>query len=133
MTALKRVAFIGIGNMGAPMAGHLVAAGFDVIVYDARPATVELFVGRSGGTAASSIAEAARGADAVITRLPNDKIVREVIVGNGGAAGVLERGAVVIDMSTSDPAATRALGEALTARAIAVVDAPVMGGVVFAK
>jgi 3-hydroxyisobutyrate dehydrogenase len=130
---IKKVAFIGIGNMGAPMAGHLVKAGFDVTVYDARPETVELFVERFGGKAASSIADAARGADAVITMLPNDKIVREVITGEAGAASVLGTGAVVIDMSTSDPTATRSLAEALAPKAIALVDAPVMGGVVFAK
>jgi 3-hydroxyisobutyrate dehydrogenase len=130
---IKKVAFIGIGNMGAPMAGHLVKAGFDVMVYDARPETVELFVQRFGGKAGSSIADAARGADAVITMLPNDAIVREVIAGEGGAAGVLGKGAVVIDMSTSDPTATRSLAEALAPKGIALVDAPVMGGVVFAK
>ena len=130
---IRRVGFIGIGNMGAPMAGHLVKAGFDVTVYDARPETVELFVGRSGGRGVASIAEAARGADAVITMLPNDAIVREVILGETGAASALECGAIVIDMSTSDPTATRALSEALAGKGIAVVDAPVMGGVVFAK
>jgi 3-hydroxyisobutyrate dehydrogenase len=119
--------------MGAPMAGHLVKAGFDVMVYDARPETVELFVERFGGKAASSIADAARGADAVLTMLPNDAIVREVIAGEGGAASVLASGAVVIDMSTSDPTATRSLAEALAPKGIALVDAPVMGGVVFAK
>jgi 3-hydroxyisobutyrate dehydrogenase len=130
---IDRVTFIGIGNMGAPMAGHLVKAGFDVTVYDSRPETVELFVGRVGGKAAASLAEAARGADAVITMLPNDGIVREVILGEGGAASVLARGAVVIDMSTSNPTATHALSEALAPSGMAVVDAPVMGGVVFAK
>jgi 3-hydroxyisobutyrate dehydrogenase len=119
--------------MGAPMAGHLVKAGVDVTVYDARPETVELFVERFGGKAASSIADAARGADAVITMLPNDKIVREVIAGDAGAASVLGKGAVVIDMSTSDPTATRSLAEDLAPKGIALVDAPVMGGVVFAK
>ena len=133
MSAVRKIAFIGIGNMGAPMAGHLVKAGFDVTVYDARAETVELFVGRSGAKGASSAAEAARGADAVITMLPNDKIVREVIAADGGAASVLSSGAVVIDMSTSDPTATRSLAETLADRGIAVVDAPVMGGVVFAK
>ena len=130
---LRKLAFIGIGNMGAPMAGHLVKAGFDVTVYDARPETVELFVERSGCKGAASAAEAARAADAVITMLPNDAIVREVVLGETGAASVLGRGAVVVDMSTSDPTATRALSEALAPRGITVVDAPVMGGVVFAK
>jgi 3-hydroxyisobutyrate dehydrogenase len=131
--SLEKIAFIGIGNMGAPMAGHLVKAGFDVTVYDARPEAVELFVARAGGKAASSVADAARGADAVITMLPNDRIVREVIAGEGGAADMLANGAVVIDMGTSDPTATRSLAEDLAPKRIALVDAPVMGGVVFAK
>jgi 3-hydroxyisobutyrate dehydrogenase len=131
--AIKKVAFIGIGNMGAPMAGHLVKAGFHVTVYDARPETVALFVERTGAKGAASVADAARGADAVITMLPNDAIVRKVIAGQNGAASVLASGAVVIDMSTSDPTATRSLAEDLARRGISLVDAPVMGGVVFAK
>lgn len=130
---LKKVGFIGIGNMGGPMAAHLVQAGFDVTVYDIRPETVSLFVERHGGTGAESLQALARGAEAVITMLPNDRIVREVMLAEDGVAGALAQGAVVIDMSTSDPIATRALSEALNPRGLAVVDAPVMGGVVFAK
>ncbi|MCC7485499.1 MAG: NAD(P)-dependent oxidoreductase [Burkholderiales bacterium] len=135
MTTIKSIGFIGIGNMGNPMAGHLVKAGFDVTVYDARPETVEIFTGQHGGRGARSLREAVAGADAVITMLPDDKVVREVILGegHGGAAAWLAPGAIVIDMGTSAPIATRALGDALKARAVAVVDAPVMGGVVFAK
>ncbi|MGZ5151315.1 MAG: NAD(P)-dependent oxidoreductase [Burkholderiales bacterium] len=130
---ITRVGFIGVGNMGAPMASHLVKAGFDLTVYDTRPETVLLFVERYGGCAAQSLQQLAHGVDAVITMLPDDKIVREVILGDRGVAAVLERGATVIDMSTSDPLATRSLSEALKPRGISVIDAPVMGGVVFAK
>ena len=130
---IKRVGFIGIGNMGAPMAAHLVQAGFDVALYDIRPEAVSIFVERHGGTAAQSLAQLARHAQAVITMLPNDKVVREVILGEQGVADALSRSAVVVDMSTSDPLATRSLAEALSPRGIAVVDAPVMGGVMFAK
>ena len=135
MKPIRKVGFIGIGNMGNPMAGHLVKAGFEVTVYDARPETVEIFVGQHGGKAAKSLEETGAGADAIITMLPDDKIVRKVVLGDGseGAAAVLRRGAVVIDMSTSDPLGTRSLAEALQPRGIEVVDAPVMGGVVFAK
>jgi 3-hydroxyisobutyrate dehydrogenase len=80
--------------------------------------------------------DAAHGADAVITMLPDDKIVRNVVLGEGSenciAAG-LARGGVVIDMSTCNPTATRSLAEALKPRGIDVVDAPVMGGVIFAR
>ena len=130
---IKKVGFIGIGNMGEPMAAHLVQAGFEVAVYDVRPEAVSIFVERHGGTGAESLTQLARGCDAVITMLPSHKIVREVILGGDGVAAALPKGALVIDMSTSDPVATRALGEALKPRGIPLVDAPVMGGVVFAK
>jgi len=130
---IKKVGFVGIGNMGAPMAAHLVAAGFDVTVFDVRPEAVSIFVERHGGRAAQSLEALARGAEAVITMLPNYEIVRDVVLGDGGVASALAKGGVVIDMSTSDPVATRSLAQALEPRCIAVVDAPVMGGVVFAK
>jgi len=136
MSAIKKVGFIGIGNMGSPMAGHLVKKGFDVTVYDIRPEMVKAFVSQHGGKAAASLVNAAHGMDVVITMLPDDKVVRKVVLGEGSencvAAG-LARGAVVMDMSTCNPSATRSLAETLAPRGIAVVDAPVMGGVVFAK
>ncbi len=133
MKVIRRIGFIGIGNMGEPMASHLVRAGFDVTVYDSRPETVALFVERHGGRAADSSRDAALEADAVITMLPDHKVVHQVIAGDDGVAFVLSRDAVVIDMSTSDPTATRELARVLAARGIALVDAPVMGGVIFAK
>ena len=136
MNPIKKIGFIGIGNMGSPMAAHLVRKGFDVTVFDIRPEVTKAFVEQHGGKAAVSPVDAAHGMDAVITMLPDDKIVRKVVLGEGGenciAAG-LARGAVVIDMSTSNPAATRSLAEALKPRGLEVVDAPVMGGVIFAK
>src|SRR5690349_11112114 len=110
---IRKVGFIGIGNMGAPMASHLVRAGFDVTVYDVRLEAVAIFVERHGGLGAESLTDVARNADAVLTMLPNDKIVREVVLGPQGVATVLQEGSVVIDMGTSDPTATRSLAEAL--------------------
>lgn len=135
MTEIRKVGFIGVGNMGNPMAGHVVKAGFDVTVFDIRPETMRAFVAQHGGRAATSLAEVGRGADAVITMLPNDKVVRKAILGDGGegAAAALAAGAVVIDMSTSDPLGTRSLAEALKPRGVEVLDAPVMGGVIFAR
>ena len=135
MTPIRKIGFVGIGNMGNPMAGHLVKAGFDVTVYDIRPETMEIFAGQHGGRGARSLREVAEGADALITMLPNDRIVRQVLLGDStpGAAAMLRRGAVVLDMSTSDPVATRSLAEALQPQGLEVIDAPVMGGVVFAK
>lgn len=133
---IHRIGFVGVGNMGHPMAGHLVKAGFDVTVFDIRSEVAQAFVAQHGGRAARTLAEVADGVDAVITMLPNDKVVRQVVLGDGSencvAAG-LAKGAVVIDMSTSDPTGTRSLAEALASRGVAVIDAPVMGGVVFAK
>jgi 3-hydroxyisobutyrate dehydrogenase len=131
MTAIRKIGFIGVGNMGAPMAGHLVRAGFDVSMFDTRPEAVQAFVARYGGRAVMSLAEAGEGADAIITMLPDGKAVRKAVLGDGVAA-VLERGALVIDMGTCDPTDTRALSVELAPRGIGVIDAPVMGGVVFA-
>jgi 3-hydroxyisobutyrate dehydrogenase len=136
MDPIRKIGFIGVGNMGNPMAGHLVEKGFDVTVFDVRPDVMQSFVAQHGGKAAKSLVDAAHGADAVITMLPDDKVVRKVVLGDGSencvAAG-LAKGAIVIDMSTSNPSATRSLAEALKPRGLDVVDAPVMGGVIFAK
>lgn len=132
MTAIRKIGFIGVGNMGSPMAGHLVRAGFDVSVFDIRPEAARAFVEQHGGRASSSLADLGQGADAIITMLPDGKVVQKAVLGDGVAA-VLERGALVIDMGTCDPTDTRALHAELAPRGIGVIDAPVMGGVVFAK
>jgi len=132
MTAIRKIGFIGLGNMGNPMAGHLVRAGYDVAVFDICPDAVQAFVARYGGRATGSSAEVGQGADAIITMLPDGKVVRNAVLGDGAGA-VLERGSLVIDMGSCDPADTRALHAALAPRGIGVIDAPVMGGTVFAK
>jgi 3-hydroxyisobutyrate dehydrogenase len=133
MTPIKTIAFVGLGNMGVPMAAQLTAKGFALTLYDRRPEAVRAFVAAHGGRAAASLADAARGADAAITMLPDDTVVREVVLGEGGLASALAPGATVIDMGTSDPRATIEIGAELSKRGIRYVDAPVMGGVVFAK
>ena len=136
MTAIRKIGFVGVGNMGNPMAGHLVKAGYDVAVFDARPEAMKAFVAQHGGKSAASLVEVAQQADAVITMLPDDKVVRKVVLGEGSencVAAAIPKGALVVDMSTCNPAATRSLAEALEPRGIGMVDAPVMGGVVFAK
>ncbi|MDB5812777.1 MAG: mmsB [Betaproteobacteria bacterium] len=132
MNPIRKVSFIGVGNMGNAMAGQLVKKGFDVTVYDARAETAQGFVTQHGGRAASTLADAGKGADAVIFMVPDDKVVQQVLF-DDGLADALARGTTVIDMSSSAPAGTVAIGEHLAARDIAYVDAPVMGGVVFAK
>jgi 3-hydroxyisobutyrate dehydrogenase len=117
--AIRSIGFIGIGNMGWPMAANLVKAGFEVAVCD-------VMLGRS----ASSPADAARGADAVITILPTSKQVKEVAA---AIADTLGRDAVLIDMSSGVPGRTREIAEALAPRGVAVIDCPVSGGVARAK
>jgi 3-hydroxyisobutyrate dehydrogenase len=120
--------------MGYPMAGHLAGAGFDLVVADAAAGVAESFVAKHGGAVAVSLKALGESVDAVITMLPTGAIVRQVIAGDGDcAADGLAQGALVIDMSTSNPLDTRSLGEALAARGVAMVDAPVAGGVVFAR
>jgi 3-hydroxyisobutyrate dehydrogenase len=136
MSTIRKIGFVGVGNMGNPMAGHLVKANFDVTVFDARPEAMRAFVAQHGGKYAASLVEVAHGADAVITMLPDDKVVRKVVLGDGSencVAAAIPKGAVVVDMSTCNPTGTRSLAESLKPRGIGVVDAPVMGGVVFAN
>jgi 3-hydroxyisobutyrate dehydrogenase len=134
VTDIRTVGFVGLGNMGFPMAGHLARAGFDLIVADAAPGVADRFVAAHGGTVAASLAAIGKAADAVITMLPTGAIVRQVALGPGDClAEGMAGGALLIDMSTSNPIDTRSLGEDLMARGIGMVDAPVAGGVVFAK
>jgi len=120
-----RIAFIGLGAMGRPMATHLLAQGFDLRVNDANADIAGMF----GDAWAPSPAEAARGASVVVTMLPNGHIVRDVILGSGRVADALSSGGVVVDTSSSDAGGTVMLGEELKARGIALIDAPVSGGV----
>lgn len=127
---LRRIAFIGIGNMGWPMAVRLVEAGFDVVAADAAPGRAARFVAEVGGSAAPDAATAARGADAVVTILPTSKQVGEAIAAMGDA---LAPGMLLIEMTSGVPTATRAFAEALARRGVAMIDAPVSGGVARAK
>lgn len=125
------IAFIGLGNMGSPMAGRLVGAGLIVRGYDARVEVVDNFVRQHGGIGAASINEAITNADFVIAMLPDDAAVRAVMF--DGDFDMLQRDGIAIDMGTSSPALTRAISARMAERAVAYVDAPVMGGVRFAR
>jgi len=129
MTAPLRVGFVGIGNMGRPMAKNIVASGYAVSVYDADQARAARFATEHGSTAAASPEALGRASDLVITMLPAGSDVRDVVLGTGrgGVAATLTRGGVVVDMSSSDPVGTRELGRELVARGIALIDAPVSG------
>jgi 3-hydroxyisobutyrate dehydrogenase len=124
-----RVGLVGLGNMGWPMAHNLAEAGFPLTVGDADPALRERFASEHGCEAAASPADFA-ACEVVVTMLPNDKIVADVVLEwEGGLAENLPAGAVILDMSSSGPTATRALGEALAPLGVGLVDAPVSGGV----
>jgi 3-hydroxyisobutyrate dehydrogenase len=124
----RRVAFLGLGKMGLPMARRLHEAGAPVIGFDPLPAARAAFV-EAGGAAAPAARDAAQDADVLITMLPDGKAVRTALVGGEPLVAHLARGAVVIDMSSSAPVGTRELAEELAARGIALLDAPVSGGV----
>lgn len=122
------VAFLGLGTMGAPMAGHLAAKGYALRGWDIAPAAREA----APVPVAASAREAVAGSAAIVTMLPDGRAVRAALL-EGGALADAAPGMLLIEMSSSDPLGTRALGEALAGRGIAVVDAPVSGGVARAR
>jgi 3-hydroxyisobutyrate dehydrogenase len=126
LVAPERIGFIGLGNMGTPMARRLAGAGYKLVVTDAVAATLEKFAAEIPcETDASKLATCR----AVITMLPDGKIVRDVLLGARGLAPQLARGSVVVDMSSSSPVGTRELYADLAKIGIPLVDAPVSGGV----
>ena len=127
MERIERVAFCGLGIMGGPMAANLVRAGFDLAVYTRTRATAERFAAEHGAQAAATPAEAADGAQAVITMVPDSPEVESVLFGQDGVASALRSGALAIDMSTTSPSASRALGERLAAEGIRFAEGPVSG------
>jgi 3-hydroxyisobutyrate dehydrogenase len=119
------VAVIGLGNMGVPMGARLVKAGFAVMGFDLSETARKNFAS-AGGQTADDVAAAVASADVAITLLPNGKIVREAV---NALRPYLKPSAILMDMSSSDPIGTRALGEELIAAGYEFVDAPVSGGV----
>jgi 3-hydroxyisobutyrate dehydrogenase len=124
--AIKRVCFVGIGNMGWPMAARLVRAGFEVAVTDAVAGRAKAFVDEVGGKAVVSLAEAIKEADVVVTMLPTSAHVVSVV---DEILPSLRSGKILVDMSSGAPAATQKIAGDLGAIGVAVVDAPVSGGV----
>ncbi|MEH3147947.1 MAG: NAD(P)-dependent oxidoreductase [Methylobacterium frigidaeris] len=122
------IAFLGLGRMGLPMASRLVQAGHAVTGYDPVP-EAGAALARAGGLRAATAAAAAEGAGILVTMLPDGRAVRAALLGEAGVAGCLAPGALVIDMSSSDPVGTRTLAEDLAGLGLGLVDAPVSGGV----
>jgi 3-hydroxyisobutyrate dehydrogenase len=126
MTAIRRICFIGIGNMGWPMAACLLKGGFEVAVTDAVSGRAQDFVAKVGGSDAGDLVAAVRTADVVITMLPTSAHVAEVVedIRSG-----LSSGQILIDMSSGAPAATQKIAADLQTIGVTVLDAPVSGGV----
>jgi 3-hydroxyisobutyrate dehydrogenase len=124
---MTAIGFIGLGNMGAPMAANLVKAGHQVTGYDIVPAAVATLAAK-GARAAASAAEAIAAGDVVITMLPAGPQVREVYLGNGGVLGRARKDALLIDCSTIDVDTARAVAAAAGEAGFDMLDAPVSGG-----
>ncbi|WGR63329.1 NAD(P)-dependent oxidoreductase (plasmid) [Paracoccus ferrooxidans] len=125
---MARVAFLGLGVMGFPMAGHLAAAGHEVTVWNRSPAKAEAWAARHKGRLAATAREAAGGADFVMACVGNDDDLRQVCLGEAGAFAGMGRGAVFVDHTTVSAAVTRELFAVAAEAGLGFVDAPVSGG-----
>ena len=125
---MARIGFIGLGNMGLPMAQNLIKAGHQVTGLDMSKAQVDKLA-EAGGKAAGSVKEAASGVDVVITMLPAGVQVREVYLGNDGVVAIATQGTLLIDSSTIDVETARAVSNVALTKGLAMLDAPVSGGV----
>ncbi|GAA0632334.1 MULTISPECIES: NAD(P)-dependent oxidoreductase [Thalassospira] len=121
-------AFIGLGVMGYPMAGHLQKAGHDVTVYNRTAAKAEKWVSEFGGSSAPTPAEAAKGAEFVFSCVGNDDDLRSVMLGDGGMFAGMDTGSVLIDNTTASADVARELYAAAKDMGISFIDAPVSGG-----
>ncbi len=126
--APKKVAFLGLGVMGFPMAGHLAKAGHAVTVYNRSLAKAQAWVAEFGGAAQATPREAAAGADIVFCCVGNDDDLRSVTLGADGAFAGMAPGAVFVDHTTASADVARELNAAAKAQGLAFVDAPVSGG-----
>jgi 3-hydroxyisobutyrate dehydrogenase len=131
MGEIRTVGFIGIGNMGRPMAANLVKGGYQVVVFDLDGKRAQQVARDIGAKAAATLAELGKNVDAIVTMLPTGKEVRACLLETEGSAlaANLPKGALVIDMSSADPVGSRATHAELAKRGLAFVDAPVSGGV----
>jgi 3-hydroxyisobutyrate dehydrogenase len=124
---MSRIAFIGLGHMGGPMAANLVKAGHDVHVFDLVAAAVEQAV-THGASAAANAIEAVKNAEVVISMLPASRHVEGLYLGEGGLLPHIEQGALLLDCSTIAPASAQKVAKAAAQRGLMMLDAPVSGG-----
>jgi 3-hydroxyisobutyrate dehydrogenase-like beta-hydroxyacid dehydrogenase len=127
-TPSRRVAFLGLGVMGYPMAGHLARAGHTVTVYNRSPAKAQAWEKEYGGNSAATPREAAAGADFVFACVGNDDDLRSVVLGADGALAGMQPGAVFVDHTTASAEVARELYAQAQAKGLQFVDAPVSGG-----
>ncbi|MAT92612.1 MAG: 3-hydroxyisobutyrate dehydrogenase [Halioglobus sp.] len=125
---MASVAFIGLGNMGGPMAGNLLLAGHEVVVFDLQPEALQR-LREQGAAVAGSAAEAARERDYVISMLPAGRHVAGLYLGDDGLLAQLDARTTVLDCSTIDAATAREVGEFAAASGVGFMDSPVSGGV----
>ena len=123
-----KLAFIGLGNMGFPMAGHLAAAGHEVAVYNRTRAKAEAWTAKHGGRAAETPAKAAAGAEIVFACVGNDDDLRQVVQGGNGAFAGMDKGAILADHTTASAEVARELAAAGSERGLGFLDAPISGG-----
>ena len=127
-TPSRKTAFLGLGVMGHPMAGHLARAGHSVTVYNRTAAKAQAWAGEYGGRSAPTPREAAAGADFVFACVGNDDDLRSVVLGEQGAFAGMKPGAVFVDHTTASAAVARELSAAAKAKGLSFIDAPVSGG-----
>lgn len=125
---MTKLAFLGLGVMGYPMAGHLAAAGHSVTVYNRTPTKAESWVAQHGGLMGETPALAAEGAEIVMACVGNDDDLRAVCLGADGAFATMSEGSTFVDHTTVSAAVTKELFDVAKAKGIAFIDAPVSGG-----
>jgi 3-hydroxyisobutyrate dehydrogenase len=131
-----QIGFIGLGNMGSPMASRLIAAGYSLSVYDLKSDVQANFLKDRSARGMDTPAEVAKSSDLIITMLPDGKAVSAIVLGAEGSEGMFDAmsaGTILIDMSSSSPTGTKKLGQLLASREIQMIDAPVSGGVLKAQ
>ena len=125
---MAKVAFLGLGVMGYPMAGHLAAKGHDVVVYNRTSAKAAAWVAEHKGTSADTPAAAAKGAEIVFACVGNDDDLRAITLGEDGAFSTMAEGAVFVDHTTASAQVARELNESAGLHGLCFIDAPVSGG-----
>ena len=128
-----KIAFLGLGAIGRPMAARVAAAGLPLTVWNRTPERAAAFARDTGATHAATPADAARGADVVITCFPESKHVRALLDGPEGLVAGLHSGATVVDCTSGDPTTSRLIHDQLRTHGVDYIDAPVSGGVVGAE